>query len=92
MEIRVNNENMEENEEQWVLEEEDYFKLKLDNLNQIKTKLNSIIRLKSKKVKRLDKEMKNGLIQQENFLSENCYPFLNLGKSEVIEDNIEISS
>jgi hypothetical protein len=65
-------------DDEWISEEETFFRLKIDNLKHIKNTFNSIIKLKSKKIKRLDKQQRNEVKKYDSFLSQDYFPFLEL--------------
>ena len=71
-------------EDQWISEDESFIRLKLDNLKHVKNKFNSMIKLKTKKIKRLDKEQKIEIKKYDTFLSQEYFPFLKFEQFPIV--------
>jgi hypothetical protein len=63
---------MNNSEDEWETDGEDYFRLKVDNLSKIKQQLNKIVKLKTRKYKKLEEFVE--LKEYFNYLNEQVYP------------------
>jgi len=79
--VSNNNDNV---NNEWELESEDYFRLKLDSIQKIKQKINGILKLKSLKYRKLDGLQQIFLEKINNYLQEEIYPHLNITDSEIL--------
>jgi hypothetical protein len=62
------------NNDEWETDSEDYFRLKIDNLTKVKQQLNKIIKLKSKKYKKLNSEDYNDIKNYTKYIKEEVHP------------------
>ena len=63
--------------EEWEVEMEEFFRLKIDNIQKVKHKINSIIKLKSLKFKKIEEHQKIFLDNIRTYLAEQVYPSIN---------------
>jgi hypothetical protein len=61
-------------ENEWESDGEEYFRLKVDNLSKVKQQLNKYIKLKSKKVRKINNEDTEDLEKYSNYLNEEIFP------------------
>jgi len=62
----------------WETEEEDYIRLKIDNIFQVKQKINTFGKTKLMKVKKMDKDNYKRITKSNEYLNECVYPNIRL--------------
>jgi hypothetical protein len=70
-------------DDEWETEGEEYFRLKIDNLSKIKQQLNKIVKLKSKKYKKLNSEDFVELKEYFKYLNEQVYPSIDVYQNKM---------
>jgi len=73
METNQKNRDNVQNESDWETEEEDYIRLKIENISQIKQKINTFGKNKLMKVKKMDKENYKRISKCNEFLNDSIY-------------------
>jgi hypothetical protein len=64
-------------------DEEEYFRLKVDNLTKIKQQLNKFIKMKTKKVKKINNEDHEELKKYFNYLNNDIYPYVVVNEDKI---------
>ena len=65
-------------DEEWETEEEDYIRLKIENISNIKKKFNSIGKTKIRKIKKIDKENLKKISKRNVYLNDLIFPNLRI--------------
>ena len=72
----------------WETEEEDFIKLKIENISQIKKKFNTFGKTKLMKVKKMDKENYKRINKCNEYLNESIYPNIRLLQPPKFKSNL----
>lgn len=78
-------------DDEWETEEEDYFRIKIENISLIKKKFNSFGKIKPiMKVKKIDKDKHKKIVKRKEYLNDEIFPNIKLLQPPILQNKASI--